>query len=99
MTPLIHPEEQVFGGLVMGHAPCPAVIPDALESLLEQYWRLAYQEGRDDVSNGDRAQEVLSQLKALYVPLVRPVFGAVGSRDVDVAAGQRAFDDALGAKA
>ena len=43
----------------------------------------------------DAKDAEIARLTAAAVPLLRPVFGAIGSRDVDVAAGQRAFDAAL----
>lgn len=36
---------------------------DELESLLDQYWNLAFQEGKTGVSQGDKANEVLHALR------------------------------------
>lgn len=39
---------------------------DELESLLDQYWNLAFQEGKTGVSQGSKANEVLHALRTNY---------------------------------
>ncbi len=37
------------------------------ENLLERYWNLAYDEGKNGVSHGDEANEVLFELRRIHV--------------------------------
>ena len=39
---------------------------DELEQLLDDYWELAYEEGRLQISNGDAANEVLHKIREAW---------------------------------
>jgi hypothetical protein len=47
-------------------APTAQQLPEELDELLGKYWSLAYSEGKDGVSHGDDANEVLHKLRCLY---------------------------------
>lgn len=45
---------------------------EAFEELLGEYWSLAYSEGKDGVSHGDKANEVLHKLRTMYRSTLPP---------------------------
>jgi hypothetical protein len=47
-------------------------LTEELESLLGDYWELAYEEGRLRISNGDKANEVLHKIRCAIEAELQP---------------------------